>query len=193
MKDTLWKMGRKLFFLSSFCASFTPASCRSHQNQVVTLYTPHPCPAPSPPPTSHVLVPCSLITQSVWRKGLKKVWKKQLWSMHLKLASMAALIPHGSPTPEPVSWYNTPTVPQGAPASVSWYNTPTVPTSSPKPESWLRTEEDSIPHQLQHVAHNRISIMVHHTNCITLHRTRTNCTTQYTSTSIMVQGTINFR
>ena len=156
MKDTLWKMGRKLFFLSSFCASFTPASCRSHQNQVVTLYTPHPCPAPSPPPTSHVLVPCSLITQSVWRKGLKKVWKKQLWSMHLKLASMAALTPHGSPAPEPESWYtiqqtqtrimvhctncNTrhttesvpwhtiSSVPHGSPAPkpVSWYTTPTV-------------------------------------------------------------------
>ena len=49
---------------------------------------------PQTPKPTQVLAPCSLITQSVWRKGRKKVSKKPVWSMHLKLASMAACTPH---------------------------------------------------------------------------------------------------
>ena len=59
------------------------------QCQVVTLYSAQYTPKPT-----QVLAPCSLITQSVWRKGRKKVSKKPVWSMHLKLASMAAYTPH---------------------------------------------------------------------------------------------------
>ena len=72
-----------------FPLTLSKVSSFSARCQVVTLYSVQYTPKPT-----QVLAPCSLITQSVWRKGRKKVSKKPVWSMHLKLASMAACTPH---------------------------------------------------------------------------------------------------